>query len=57
MVVPGPPYQGGTGADLLAVKQAAAGRSGPRVVVLLGDGVDGVEFVIDGAIDGLRLHG
>jgi hypothetical protein len=53
----GTPYQVGRSADLLAGKHAAAGGSGPRVVVLLGAGVDGVELVIDEAIDGLRRRG
>jgi hypothetical protein len=44
----------------MAGEHSAWGKSGRRVVVFLGDGVDRVEFVVDdgiAAIDGLRIRG
>jgi hypothetical protein len=43
--------------DLLASEHAAGGRSGRRLVVFLGDGVDRVELVVDDRIDGFGLEG
>ena len=51
------PFRGISSIDLLASEHAARGRSGLRVVVLLGGGIDRVEIVVDDRIDGFGFEG